>query len=199
MPKPSLRDALVDAAFNELHAKGYAATGVAAIAAAANAPKGSFYNHFASKEALAVEVLGRYGQSRRLEMLSDSADSPLQRIHNHVDYLRQDLAAHDYRRGCMFGNFAAEGPVDAATVTDAVAASLEQWRRTMADAIGEARDAGEIAHEVDPDAAAQFIVDAWEGAALRAKTAGDSTPIDNAVDMIFRQILTPPQKGNLQS
>ncbi len=198
MPKPSLRDALVDAAFNELHAKGYAATGVAAIAAAANAPKGSFYNHFASKEALAVEVLGRYGQSRRLEMLGDSADSPLQRIRNHVDYLRQDLAVHGYRRGCMFGNFAAEGPVDAATVTDAVAASLEQWRRTLAEAIRQSQDAGEIAHELDPDAAAQFIVDAWEGAALRAKTAGESTPIDNAVDMIFRQILTPPQKGNVQ-
>ena len=196
MPKPSLREALVDAAFNELWTKGYAATGVASIASAANAPKGSFYNHFASKEALAVEVLGRYGQSRRLEMLSDSADSPLQRIRNHVDYLRQDLAAHRYRRGCMLGNFAAEGPVDAPTVTDAVAASLGQWRRAMAGAIRQAQDAGEIARQVNPDAAAQFIVDGWEGAALRAKTAGDSTPIDNAVEMIFSQILTPPTKGH---
>jgi TetR/AcrR family transcriptional repressor of nem operon len=194
VPKPSLREALVDAAFNELHANGYAATGVAAIAAAAQAPKGSFYNHFPSKEALAVEVLSRYGQSRRLDMLSDSAASPLQRIRNHVDYLRQDLAVHDYRRGCMLGNFAAEGPVDASAVTDAVAAGLELWRQTLAEAIRQAQDAAEVGRHFDPDAAAQFVVDAWEGAALRAKTAGDRTPIENAIDMIFRQVLTPQQK-----
>lgn len=190
MPKPSLREALLDAGFDQLHAGGYAGTGVAAIAAAAHAPKGSFYNHFHSKEALAVEALGRYAKSRRLDLLTQPGVSALQRIHNHLDHLRSDLAAHGFRRGCMFGNFAAEAPAGAPGVTAAVSAALDRWRTTLADTIRDGQQAGEIAGDVDADAAAQLIVDAWEGAALRAKAVGSSTPIDNVTGLVFDRLLS---------
>jgi TetR/AcrR family transcriptional repressor of nem operon len=188
MPKPSLRDALLDAGFDQLHQGGYTATGVATIASAAHAPKGSFYNHFRSKEALALEVLDRYGQSRRLELLSESGVEPLQRIRNHLAHLQADLAVHDYRRGCMFGNFAAENPAGA--VTAAVVAALGRWRDALASAIRDGQSAGDIDAGIDPDAAAALIVDAWEGAALRAKATGDSAPVDNAVRFVFDRILS---------
>ncbi|MDT5334751.1 MAG: TetR/AcrR family transcriptional regulator, transcriptional repressor for nem operon [Mycobacterium sp.] len=190
MPKPSLRDALLDAGFEQLYAGGYAATGVATIAAAANAPKGSFYNHFRSKEALAVEVLGRYGQGRRLELLGEPGVSAVQRIRNHLDHMRDDLAEHGYRRGCMFGNFAAEAPTGAPEVTALVSAALSRWRSLLAAAIGDGQRAGDIADDVDPDSAAQIIIDAWEGAAMRAKVIGASTPIDNVNDLVFSRILS---------
>lgn len=190
MPKPTLREALLDAGCEQLHAGGYAATGVAAIAAAAHAPKGSFYNHFRSKEALAVEALGRYGDSRRLDLLTDPGVAPLQRIRDHLEHLRSDLAAHAYRRGCMYGNFAAEGPAGAPAVTVAVSAALERWRTLLADTIRHAQRAAEIGGDVDADAAAQLIVDAWEGAALRAKAVGDSTPVDNVTELVFNRILS---------
>ncbi|WP_197373632.1 TetR/AcrR family transcriptional regulator [Mycolicibacterium baixiangningiae] len=190
MPKPSLRDALLDAGFEALHAGGYSATGVAAIASAARAPKGSFYNHFHSKEALAVEVLARYGEGRRLGLLTAPGVPPLQRIHNHLDHLCDDLAAHGYRRGCMFGNFAAEAPAAAPAVTAAVTAALGRWRALLAETIREGQRAGDITADVDADAAAQLIVDAWEGAALRAKAVGDSTPVDNVTALVFDRILS---------
>jgi TetR/AcrR family transcriptional repressor of nem operon len=190
MPKASLRDALLDAGFETLHAGGYSATGVAAIAAAARAPKGSFYNHFRSKEALAVEVLARYGQGRRLDLLTDPGVPPVQRIRNHLDHLRADLAAHGYRRGCMYGNFAAEAPAGAPAVTAAVTAALERWRDLLAGTIREGQRAGDITADVEPDAAAQLIIDAWEGAALRAKSQGDEQPVDNVTRLVFDHILS---------
>lgn len=190
MPKPSLREALLDAGLDQLHAGGYAGTGVAAIAAAAGAPKGSFYNHFPSKEALAIEALNRYALSRRLDMLTQTDVAPLQRIRNHFAHLRADLAEHDYRRGCMFGNFAAESPSSAPEVTAAASAALATWCTLIAGTISEAQEAGEIAADVDAAAAAQLIVDAWEGAALRAKAEGDSAPIDNVTAMIVDRILS---------
>ncbi|OKI44729.1 TetR/AcrR family transcriptional regulator [Micromonospora sp. CB01531] len=114
MPKPSLREALLDAACEEFDARGYAATGVAAIATRAGAPKGSFYNHFASKEELALASLERYGVNRRLGMLGDRSKPPLQRIQAHLAYLRDDLARHSFGRGCLFGTFAAESASSAA-------------------------------------------------------------------------------------
>lgn len=192
MPKPSLRDALLDAGYDRLHAMGYAATGVATIATAARAPKGSFYNHFSSKEALAVEVLARYGQGRRLELLAEENVSALQRIRNHLDHLRHDLAAHRYRRGCMFGNFAAEAPGDAPALTLAVAAAMDRWRTMLARTIREGQEDGELADDFDADAAAEFIVDAWEGAALRAKVVGDGAPVDNVLRFVFGCVLVAP-------
>ncbi|KRE31867.1 hypothetical protein ASG82_02580 [Mycobacterium sp. Soil538] len=190
MPKPSLRDALLDAGFDLLHAGGYAATGVAAIAAAAEAPKGSFYNHFPSKEALALEALNRYAASRRLDMLTEPGVAPLQRIRNHIDHLHADLAAYGYRRGCMFGNFAAESPSAAPEVTAAASAALARWCALLAGTIRDGQQNGEIVSGLDAEAAAQLIVDAWEGAALRAKANGDGTPIDNVTAMIFDRILS---------
>lgn len=190
MARPSLRDALLDAGFDELHAGGYAATGVATIAAAAHAPKGSFYNHFGSKEALAVEVLARYGRGRRLELLDAPGVPAVQRIRDHLGHLRADLAAHGFRRGCMFGNFAAEAPAGAPGVTAAVTAALELWADRLAAAIRDGQHEGDIGDDVDPQAAAHLIVDAWEGAALRAKATGDSAPIDNVDALVFDRILS---------
>jgi TetR/AcrR family transcriptional repressor of nem operon len=189
LPKPSLREALLEAGTNHLHAAGYAATGVAVIAAAAGAPKGSFYNHFRSKDALAVEVLTRYGQTRRLDLLGESDVPALERIANHLAHLHSDLAAHDYRRGCMFGNIAAESPADAPALTAAVAEAIERWRTRLADTIRSGQREGEITTGIDADAAAGFIIDAWEGAALRAKALGDGAPIDAATQFILSRIL----------
>jgi TetR/AcrR family transcriptional regulator, transcriptional repressor for nem operon len=190
VPKPSLREALLDAGFDALHAGGYTATGVAAIAAAAHAPKGSFYNHFPSKEALALEVLARYGDERRLELLEQPGVPAAQRVREHLEHLGTDLAAHGYRRGCMYGNFAAEAPADAPAVTAAAVAALERWRTVLAAAIRDGQQSGDFTPDIDAGAAAELIVDAWEGAALRAKSTGESTPVDNVTALIFDRILS---------
>src|SRR5262249_43060960 len=68
MPRPSLREQLLTAGLEVLHQKGFNATSVQDITDAAGAPKGSFYNHFESKEALALEALRLYlekGRARR--------------------------------------------------------------------------------------------------------------------------------------
>src|SRR5580693_4615114 len=56
------REALLDAGVRIVHARGLAATGVRDIAIAARVPRGSFTNHFRSKEAFGLLVLDRYAE-----------------------------------------------------------------------------------------------------------------------------------------
>src|SRR6266436_3990981 len=63
MPRASTKEQIVTAAVETLHMKGFNATSVEDITNAAKVPKGSFYNHFKSKEDLAVEALDRYWQN----------------------------------------------------------------------------------------------------------------------------------------
>jgi TetR/AcrR family transcriptional repressor of nem operon len=187
-----LRDALLDAGIEQLGTHGYAATGVAAIAAAASAPKGSFYTHFHSKEAIAIEALARYGQGRRLELLIEPGVPALERIRKHLTHLRNDLAAYEFRRGCMIGNFAAESPAGAPGLITVITSAFTQWRTALIEAIRDGQDNGEIDSRIDAVATAALIIDAWEGAAIRAKALGDPDPVDNVVHSVFDRLLSVP-------
>ena len=59
-PNPNTRENLIRVGVGMLHESGYAATGIKEIVDAAGVPKGSFYNHFESKEAFGKEVVDFY-------------------------------------------------------------------------------------------------------------------------------------------
>ena len=171
MAQRSLRDALLGAAAAEFHEKGYSATGVAAIAGRAGAPKGSFYNHFPSKDALGVLIVEQYARSRGTEILLDPETAPLDALTRHFQFLRDDLARDDYARGCLLGNFAAEVARSGSQVDTAVRDSLTGWLDALAVPLRRLSDR--------PEELARALGSAWEGAALLAKATGDARPIDD--------------------
>lgn len=83
MRQSDMRQHLLTTGLRVLHARGFNGCGVQEITDAAKVPKGSFYNHFDSKERFGAEVLGRYWEdraSRALAVLSDEALPPLERL-----------------------------------------------------------------------------------------------------------------------
>jgi len=56
MPRPNVKEQLIVAGLNALLEKGFNGVGVQEITEQAGVPKGSFYNHFESKEALGLRV-----------------------------------------------------------------------------------------------------------------------------------------------
>jgi TetR/AcrR family transcriptional regulator, transcriptional repressor for nem operon len=189
MAQRSLRDALLGAAATEFHENGYAATGVAAIATRAGAPKGSFYNHFPSKDALGVLIVEQYAQSRGTDILLDPASEPLDALRRHFDYLRSDLARDDFARGCLLGNFAAEVARSGTRVDTAVRDSFTAWLDALAVPLGRLAEQGALPAGARPDEVARALGSAWEGAALLAKATGSAGPIDDFFAVAFPRIL----------
>ena len=81
-PKPNLstRDNLIRAGARVFHEAGYAATGIQEIVNAAEVPKGSFYNHFQSKEAFGKEVVDFYFDGGLVELLALLERAPCQLV-----------------------------------------------------------------------------------------------------------------------
>src|ERR1700685_2744513 len=94
MPRPNCREQILQAGLKCLTTKGFNGVGGQDITDTAGVPKGSFYNHFESKEALGVEIVERYGaDKRRRELLADKSIPPLERLRRHYERL-STVCAH---------------------------------------------------------------------------------------------------------
>ncbi|RZT78063.1 TetR family transcriptional regulator [Micromonospora violae] len=184
------RQRLSDAALDLFHLRGYNGTSVQDIVAAAGAPKGTFYNHFGSKEDLALDSVARYSEAMGLEMLDGrQGGTARERIIAHLRYIT-GLADTMGDRGCLLGNFASEIPAHSDVLRAAVDASFGRWVATLGDAIEQARAAGELQGDEPARSLAGFIVSSYEGAAARAKASGDPAALREFFDITTTRILT---------
>ncbi|SDK33662.1 TetR/AcrR family transcriptional regulator [Nonomuraea jiangxiensis] len=189
MPKPSKREDLLASALEVFHTRGFHGTGIKEIADAAGAPKGSFYNHFASKEECAVAALRRYGAEQRFDLLTDTSLPPLERIRRHFEFLRDGIAGRDFTRGCLVGNFATDVVDHSELIRSAVADGLGSWYELIAGALTEARRDGAVRADLDPQATAHFVVNAWEGTIIEARATRSAAPFDTFFQLIFDVVL----------
>ncbi|GAA0322202.1 TetR/AcrR family transcriptional regulator [Actinoallomurus spadix] len=189
MGRRGVREEIVEAALEQFHAQGYNAAGVKVITDAAGVPKGSFYNHFDSKEALAVVALERYGARRHLQELVAGDGEPLARLRAHFESLRDAVVGAQFTRGCLVGNFGAEIADHSPVIREAVREGLAQWTDAVAGALTEARDGGALRAGLDPRATAGFLVNAWEGSLIRARADRSAEAFDSFFTLVFDALL----------
>jgi len=177
---PGTRQRLADAALDQFHRKGYNATSVQDLVSAAGAPKGTFYNHFQSKEDLALDAVRRYAAAMCVDMLRDRDAGPARdRIRRHLGHVLAAAGDFGPERGCLLATLAGEVPTYGDALARAVSDALDAWVSALAGAIDEARAAGDLAMLESGAELAAFIVSAYEGAAVRAKAAGSLEPMRN--------------------
>ncbi len=192
MPRPNVREKILDAAIETVRSRGFNGCGVNDITAAAGVPKGSFYNHFDSKEALGAEVVDEYwqrGACRTLRILSDETLAPLERLRRYFASMVGNLADRDYRCGCLIGNLSAEMADQSRLVRDRLSAIYAGWTRSIETCVREAQRTGEVRSDIPPATLAAFLVNAWEGTVLRAKVDKDGTAHQHFHDVVFKTLL----------
>ncbi|WP_339805523.1 TetR family transcriptional regulator C-terminal domain-containing protein [uncultured Marinobacter sp.] len=158
------------AGLKTLNTQGFYGCTVQDITQAAQVPKGSFYNHFESKEALAMEALELFwtgGDSRRA-ILSDKSIDPVERLRLHFQKLTKLLASNNYEIGCLIGNFSSE-MARHPEFQERLARIYRDWSLVIERCIDEISTAGRLRIQAKPGILAGFLVSAWEGAVLRAK------------------------------
>lgn len=171
MPRPSVKEEIVEAALKVLHQRGFNATGVQDITDAAGVPKGSFYNHFESKEALGMEALERYWQGalKGLEILKDARTTPVARLKIYFRGLNELARKLKYRPGCMIGNLSIEMSDQSPAIRERLAGILARWSHAIEACVKEAQADGSLRPDLDAGAMAAFMLNSWEGAVLRSK------------------------------
>ncbi|TFW17873.1 TetR family transcriptional regulator [Massilia arenosa] len=195
MAKKSLREDILDAGLRVMLQKGYAAASVRDVVAAAGVPQGSYTNHFRSKEAFAGEVLERYfahTQDLVARALDDTSLAPRERLRRYLDLITGQLAADEFRRGCLIGDFSLEAAPASERLRTQLAGLFREWRDRFAACIAAAQAAGEIETTFAPADLAEFLLASWEGAILRMKVERTAEPLERFQRIAFATFLRPP-------
>jgi len=187
------RNMLLRAAKQIILTKGFAATGLSEILAAAGVPKGSFYHYFKSKEDFGAELLKSYLDEHeafiRQSLTRDTVD-PLERIMSFMEKGCSRLKGNQCRQSCLIAKLGAEVSDLSEAMRNVQSEGVRKWLDVYAECIREGQEKGSINRNIDPLQAAALIHDLWQGASVRMQIDQDAAPLENAT-MIIRRLLTP--------
>ena len=192
VPPPTVPDAsphasrtkVLDAALQVIRAKGYAATTVDDVCAAAGLTKGSFFHHFKSKEAMtlaAVEhwnvVTGGLFEQAPYRRLADPRDRVLAYIHFRAQIVRGGAA--DF--SCLLGTLVQETFDTHPRIRDACDDGIARHARSVADDIAAAKAIYAADAAWDPMVLAFFTQATLQGAFVLAKAQGDARIVRDCI------------------
>jgi TetR/AcrR family transcriptional regulator, transcriptional repressor for nem operon len=193
MPRKHVREKLLSAGYRLLYRRGFNATSVQDITDAAGVPKGSFYNHFESKEAIATAAVMRYvanvEEAAQSQAIENAALPPFFRLRKHFEDLVDDALESQLADGCLLGNFSLELSNQSDVVREKVVEGFDQWIANLASLVAEAQSAGTASKDVPSGSVAAALIDAFEGALLRAKAEKSRAPLDLFLRLTFPKLL----------
>lgn len=187
MAQRSHREQLIQTGVALLHQRGFTASGVRDITAAASVPQGSFTNHFRSKEEFATVVLDRYFERLSTTMdatLRNPTRSPIDRLLAYFDTVAEALKAAGWRYGCLVANMAMETSELSEPIRLRLGEIAEAQTDAFADTVREGQRLGTITDQQDAHDLAAVLLAAWQGTLLRMKVERTARPVER-----FRTLL----------
>lgn len=182
---------LLDAALSVIRTKGYSATTVDQLCAAAGVTKGAFFHHFKSKDDLAVAAADYWSQMTG----GLFATAP---YHDHADPLDRVLAYLEFRKAllqggvpeftCLVGTMVQETYETAPAIREACDRSISDHAATLkADIELAIRDRG-ISPEWTAASLALHTQAVLQGAFILAKAKGGSEVAADSIDHLIRYV-----------
>jgi AcrR family transcriptional regulator len=165
------RARIVREAADLFNVRGYSGTSVADVSAAAGLEKGGVYNHFESKDALAMACF-EYAAGAVLTRLNEAARSGAgarERIFAILELYSTIAGQRLMKGGCPILNTAVEADDTHPALSALARGALNSWRATIRDILSDGMAAGEFRLLAPADEIATAVVAALEGGMMLIK------------------------------
>ncbi|MBO0763783.1 MAG: TetR/AcrR family transcriptional regulator [Hyphomicrobiaceae bacterium] len=187
----SARGKILDAALGVIRAKGYAATTVDNLCAAAGVTKGAFFHHFKSKDDLATAATDHWSQvtGALFEMAPYHAHpDPLDRVLGYIDFRKHLLQGPLPEITCLVGTMVQETYASHPTIRDACARSIVGHAATVEKDIRAAMEARGLAPPWTAASLALYTQAVLQGAFILAKAQGNTEGAAQCIDHLRRTV-----------
>jgi TetR/AcrR family transcriptional regulator, transcriptional repressor for nem operon len=197
----SSKTKLLDAALKVIRSKGYSATTLDDICAAAGVTKGSFFHHFSGKEDLALAAVRHWNvltgglfASAAYQQVAD----PRERILAYIDFRSQIVQGDLADVTCLLGTMVQETFDSHPAIRAACREGIEGHASTLVPMISEAKALYARDADWSAESLALYAQAALQGAFIIAKAQGDSGIAMHCIAHLRRYIhslLTPSRSA----
>ena len=179
------RELLLRSAGKLFQGVGYVQASIYRIASAIDAPKGTFYNYFKSKEDLASRLVDRQFEVLH-ESLSRKGHSASHQLKEHCSFLAIEPPAVEVAPLQLLATLAAEATAIRVAVTQRIARGTDIWITHVSDVISLAQIEGGTPTAQDPKKLASLLVTCWYGAIVRRKLDPSLKLLDDFLPFFIR-------------
>jgi TetR/AcrR family transcriptional repressor of nem operon len=182
---------LLDAARGLMLTRGYTATSVDDICAAAGLTKGSFFHYFEGKEDLGRQVAERFYAAMRERFQSAALQhkkNALDRVFGRVDFLIELTQQPEAQQGCLLGTFVQELATTHPEIRAVCARCFAESARSFAQDLEEARATHAPRARWSAQGLAEHLTAVVQGAIILAKAKQDPKVVRESLTH-FREYL----------
>jgi TetR/AcrR family transcriptional repressor of nem operon len=188
--RTTARTRLLDVALDEIRAKGYCATSVDELCAAAGVTKGAFFHHFKSKEALGVAAADHWSETTCA--LFETApyhhhDDPLQRILAYIEFRKELVSGEIPDFTCLVGTMVQEAYGSSDGIRDACWRAIAGHAQTLEEDIATAIKKYGV-KGVTPKSLALYTQATIQGAFILAKAKNDPGVAIDCINHLRRYV-----------
>jgi len=154
--------------------------------------KGGIYNHFSSKEQLALESFDYAYElvRQRVRQALAGKFNAIERLLAIVSVFQSEVEDPPVAGGCPILNTAIEADDANEELRDRARAAMDDWRATIHRIVSKGIERQEIRPGIDADEVASILIATLEGALMLSNLYRDPTHMKRAADHIVRYIET---------
>src|SRR6202050_4295221 len=149
---------------------GYVQASIYRISSPVNAPKGTFYNYFRSKEELASRLVDRQFETLHESLSRSTGHSASHQLKRHCSFLALEPPMVEVAPLQLLATLAAEAPAIPVALTQRIAHGTDIWITHVSYLISLVQVEGGTPTAQDPKKLASMLVTCWYGGVVRRKS-----------------------------
>jgi TetR/AcrR family transcriptional regulator, transcriptional repressor for nem operon len=167
---------IIQAAARLFNQQGFAGASMADIMAATGLQKGGIYNHFKSKDEIAIAAFDfNVAQlQRKLRLAFKGQRHAIDRLIATLDWYEQLLDEPEMQAGCPILNTAIDSDDTHPALRQCAQRAMDQWLELFQHILERGIQRGEIAANLDTKESATFLIASIEGGVMMSKLYGDT-------------------------
>lgn len=178
------REKILQAAFTEIHEKGFRSASLDCILSHAGVTKGALYHHFGNKNELGYAVVDEIIREHMLENMIRpllQSEDPIETMLSNLASMKEGCCSRSLECGCPLNNLAMEmSPVDEGFRTR-IESIFCLWRDALSEALRNGQGNRTVRPDIDTGKTALFLISACEGLWTMTKSAQDLEVMDSCI------------------
>lgn len=187
---------LLKQGMKEFYANGFHGTSVDTVLEAADAPKGSFYHHFGSKDAFAMAVVREYNEAQVRRLSRWSQDGKLdasERLRGYLHDLTSAFERLGCKNGCLIGKFSLELAPASEGFGALLSSMLVGWKASIEQMIADGQSNGSFRDDLSSSNLADLVLSGIHGSLVLGLAHRDAAAM-RSLEVTIPALLAPPSR-----